>query len=66
MFFVYVVHEIFILQLVKGFLYSRGWLETIPGFFIGGAVIYSISVAIYYTLRRWTPNLLHLLLGSRA
>lgn len=65
-FFVYVVHEVLILSSVKGLLFRLGWLETIPGYLLGGALVYGISYLIYEVLRRWMPRLLHLLIGSRA
>lgn len=68
-FFVYVAHEVIILETIKGVLarlglWQYGW-GGIVGFFVCGIATTLICLGIYYLLRRYVPALLALLTGGR-
>lgn len=64
-FFTYVAHEVLILQAIRGFLYKRGWLETVPGYFLCGGLILGSCIIVYRLLYRFVPRLLDFSLGGR-
>lgn len=64
-FFVYVVHEVQILSSIRGLMYSLGVLETIPGYFLTGALVMGVSLTGFYLLKAVSPRLLGLLSGGR-
>lgn len=65
-FFIYVAHEVLILSFVRGFLFKRGWLETLPGYFLCGFVVLGICILLYEVLVRLAQPLLSWSLGGRV
>ena len=55
-----------ILSFVRGFLFKRGWLETLPGYFLCGFVVLGICILLYEVLVRLAQPLLSWSLGGRV
>lgn len=67
-FFVYVVHEIYIIAWLKGALArvaQEGWLKLI-GYFLVPWICVGICIGLFYLLRRMVPTLMQLALGGRV
>lgn len=64
-FFVYVAHEVLVLSFVKGIFYRHGWLETVGGYFLCGALVTGLCLIGYGVLARVARRPLAIALGGR-
>lgn len=67
-FFIYVVHEIYIINWLKGALQRiapEGW-ERLVGYFIVPWICITICIGLFYLIRRLFPGLMNIALGGRV
>lgn len=65
-FFIYAVHSVLILAVVKGLSSYLGISMTVYGYFLRGIVVLILSWIPYVILRRFFPRLLAVLVGGRV
>lgn len=65
-FFIYVVHEVQILFVLKGVFYKLGILDTLVGYLLCAILVLLVSLGGYYIMRQLMPKTLAVLMGNRG